>query len=253
MSERHATFWDPDRQGIEAILLRAEIGGWQEIYGGSNYNFVVGLLDPEFGEPGLAIYKPSRGEEPLWDFPAGNLFKRERAAYLLARFLGWPLVPPTVIRDEQPFGPGSMQLWVESAKGEHYFTMRDRGGFDFREMAAFDWLANNADRKGGHCLLAPDGRVWSIDHGLTFNTEPRMRTVIWEYIGEPLPDSVCVGIERLVMALDAPVAEVVELVEMLGDEEVVELRRRARKLLKAGVFPDFPEGANYRPVPWPPV
>lgn len=254
MSEgRQAVHWDPDREGIEEILGRAEIAGWQEVYSGSNYNFVVGLLDAAFPEPGLAIYKPLRGEAPLWDFPAGHLYKRERAAYLLARFLGWPLIPPTVIREEGPFGPGSLQLWVEFVKGEHFFTMRDRGDQDFREMAAFDWLANNADRKGGHCLLGADGRVWSIDHGLTFNTELKTRTVIWEYVDEPLPDRVLEGIERLLGALDAPEGDVAELVAILPYDQVAALRKRARKLLKRGVFPEFPAGANYRPVPWPPV
>jgi hypothetical protein len=248
-----ATFWDPGHERILELLGTATIEACQQLPHGSNYSFAIALASPEFEEPGLAIYKPRRGEAPLWDFPDGTLFKRERAAYLLARFLGWPAIPPTIIRDDGPYGPGAVQVWIDNVRGEHFFTMRDRGGFDFRDMVAFDWITNNADRRGGHCLLAKDGRVWSIDHGLTFNALPRMRSVIWEYVGEPLPDPVCSGLESLLMALEAPFGEVAEIATLLAVEEMEELRIRTARLLRGGHFPDFPEGANYRPVPWPPV
>jgi hypothetical protein len=243
-----ATFWDPGHERILEILSQAEIQACRELPSGSNYSFALALSSPAFPEAGIAIYKPRRGEAPLWDFPDGTLYRRERAAYLLSRFLGWPLIPPTVIREDGPYGPGAVQLWIETVRGEHFFTMRERGGYDFRDIVAFDWLTNNADRRGGHCLLGADGRVWSIDHGLTFNAMPRMRSVIWEYVGEPLPDEICRGIESLLLAIDAPFDEVAELIALLDA-----LERRARDLLKAGCYPDFPEGAGYRPVPWPPV
>ena len=137
----------------------------------------------------LAVYKPQAGEAPLWDFPDGTLGQREVAAYTLASALGWPSVPPTVWR-EGPEGPGSVQAFVDADFEEHYFTLRSAFAEQFRRVAAFDLVANNADRKGGHCLLVRDtGVVWLIDHGVCFAVEPKLRTVVWDHAGEPVPGS----------------------------------------------------------------
>ena len=146
-------------------------------------------LDAGDADPVCAVYKPARGERSLWDFPDG-LYRREVAAYELSEALGWGLVPPTVVRDDGPFGPGSLQLFVEADYEQHYFTLLDDGGHDedvLRAICAFDIVANNADRKSGHVLRGPDGRLWAIDHGLCFHRQPKLRTVIWDFADEAVP------------------------------------------------------------------
>ncbi len=136
----------------------------------------------------LAIYKPQRGERPLWDFPSGTLGRREVATYLVAEAVGWGLVPPTVLR-EGPYGSGSVQLFVEAQEEIHFFTIQDDARYadDLRRLAALDVICNNADRKAGHCLVDVDGRLWAIDNALTFHVDPKLRTVIWDFAGTPLP------------------------------------------------------------------
>src|SRR5690606_34583588 len=141
---------------------------------GSNYTFAAALVDQQGGRC-LAVYKPRRGEAPLYDFPSGTLFLRERAAYLAARLLGWDFIPPTIIRTG-PHGIGSVQLFVEAEENAHYFEFHRQRAAELQSMALFDLLVNNADRKAGHCLLGKDGRVWGIDHGLTFHHLPKLRT-----------------------------------------------------------------------------
>ncbi len=191
----------------------------------------------------LAVYKPLAGERELWDFPPG-LHRREVAAWVLSDWLGWQIVPETVLRGDAPFGEGSVQRLVDGDGVSHYFTLRDdpRVHPELRRIAAFDVLTNNADRKSGHVLLAK-GRLWAIDHGLTFHHEPKLRTVIWDFQGEPLDDAVLQAIARLV---DEPIP--VELGELLDDEEVDALVGRARALLSAGTLPRPGPG---RPYPWP--
>ena len=150
-----------------------------------NSTFLVEVVGPE--APTLAVYKPQAGEAPLWDFAEGTLCRREVAAFVLAAALGWPAIPPTILRDG-PFGTGSVQLFVDADPSEHYFTLRERCLDAFRPVAAFDVVANNADRKSGHCLRSEDGTVWLFDHGVCFHEDPKLRTVIWEFAGEPLAD-----------------------------------------------------------------
>jgi uncharacterized repeat protein (TIGR03843 family) len=214
----------------------------------SNYTFlarVPGLADGDL----LAVYKPHRGESPLWDFPEGSLGRREVAAYIVSAALGWPNVPPTVLR-EGPEGVGSVQLFVPFEPHEHYFTLQDRFADDFRAVAAFDLVVNNADRKGGHCLLGEDGRIWAIDHGVCFHVEPKLRTVIWEYMGEPIPQPLVDAVAGLGAALAAGAPPCEQLAGLLAAEEVVALRRRADAVARDPVFPS-PLGE--RPYPWPPV
>ena len=213
----------------------------------SNYTFLVRAGAP--GEPVLAVYKPHRGESPLWDFGEGSLGRREVAAFVIADALGWPRVPPTLLR-EGPEGPGSVQLFVPFEPQEHYFTLQQRFADEFRAIAAFDLVVNNADRKGGHCLLGEDGRVWAIDHGVCFHEQPKLRTVIWEYIGEPIPahlvDDIAALGERLGEA--APLRRALE--DLLDDAEIRALLHRIEGIVAQPVFPP-PSGD--RPFPWPPV
>ena len=145
-----------------------------------------------------AVYKPARGERPLWDFPNG-LYQREVAAYELSELLGWGLVPVTVLRSSGPHGPGSVQRFVPEDGSEHYFTLRDDQQWwpTLRRLAAFDVVANNADRKSGHVLLAED-RLWAIDNGLCFHEEPKLRTVVWDFAAEALDTDVLADLRRLV-------------------------------------------------------
>lgn len=197
----------------------------------------------------LAVYKPRRGEAPLWDFPEGTLCAREVAAHAVARELGWPNVPPTVLRDG-PAGPGSVQMFVEFDPSQHYFTLEGAGhDDDFRRIALFDALVNNADRKGGHCLLGEDGRIWVIDHGVCFSAVPKLRTVIWSYLGEPIPDALIEDLYRIRPGLaDGPLRRT--LAGLLSDAEIAALADRLEDLVRSATFPG---PGSERPYPWPPV
>jgi hypothetical protein len=212
----------------------------------SNYTFLARATSGD--DQVLAVYKPRRGETPLWDFPEGTLCLREVAAYVVARELGWPNVPPTLLR-EGPEGLGSTQLFVEFDPSQHYFTLEGTHAAEFRRIALFDMVVNNADRKGGHCLLAPDGTIWVVDHGVCFNEEPKLRTVIWEHVGEPIPGELLEDVRALGERLRlSDLRE--ELDELLSTEELTALHRRIDSVLAAGVFPEPGPG---RPYPWPPV
>jgi uncharacterized repeat protein (TIGR03843 family) len=200
----------------------------------SNGTFLADLAHG--GERMLAIYKPGEGERPLWDFPRG-LYRREAAAWELSELLGWGVVPETVVRDG-PLGRGSVQRFVEADFEQHYFTLHEdeRLHDRLRTICAFDLLANNTDRKSGHCLLGTDGRIHAIDNGLCFHPEPKLRTVIWEFAGEPVPPRLLEDVARLSGALPGG------LVDLLDDEEVGGIRRRAEALLADPCFPE--------PDPW---
>ena len=207
----------------------------------SNVTLLVELaLD---GTKGLGVYKPARGERPLWDFPSG-LFKREIAAYHLSEALGWDLVPLTVRRDG-PLGDGALQRFVEADFEQHYFTLRESEAHHarLRRICAFDLVANNADRKSGHCLLAPDGAIWAIDNGLCFHVEPKLRTVIWDFAGEPIPADVVEDLGRL-LATGLPAS----VTELLDPAEGRALLARARAVVEDGRFPEDETGYRY---PWP--
>jgi uncharacterized repeat protein (TIGR03843 family) len=209
----------------------------------SNATFLVELaLD---GTTALAVYKPERGERPLWDFPPG-LFKRELAAYHLSEAFGWDLVPLT-IRREGPYGDGSLQAFVHADFAQHYFTLYEDPAHHarLRRLCAFDVVANNADRKSGHCLLGADGAVYAIDNGLCFNVEPKLRTVIWEFAGQPLPADVAADL-RALLRRGVPDA----ISRLLDAAECEALLRRARALLAARRFPDGHDSDGY---PWPVV
>jgi uncharacterized repeat protein (TIGR03843 family) len=190
-----------------------------------------------------AIYKPRRGERPLWDFPSG-LDHREVAAYQLSEALGWGLVPFTVLRDG-PLGPGSVQLFVDADFEQHYFTLYEDAAHHpaLRTMCAFDLIGNNTDRKSGHVLLGLDGRIRGIDHGLMFHHEFKLRTVIWEFGGEPIPAPLLTAADALA-STELPD----RLAALLDPFERDALRTRARALVDAGCFPIDETGRRY---PWP--
>ncbi len=195
----------------------------------------------------LAVYKPCGGERPLWDFPAGSLCRRETAAYLVSALGGWGIVPPTLLR-EGPYGPGAVQAFVAAVPDAHYFTLADDPRYRpwFQLLAAFDVVVNNADRKSGHCLLDRQGRLWGIDHGICFHAEPKLRTVIWEFARQPLPEGVVRRLERTRQALEGPLAE--RLAPLLAAEEIEALGRRLEDLLAAG---RYPEPGPPPHLPWP--
>jgi len=191
-----------------------------------------------------AVYKPHGGERPLWDFPSG-LFKREVAAYELSEALGWDLVPLTVLRAEGPMGEGSLQQFVDADFDQHYFTLFEDEQYhdQLKAICAFDLLANNTDRKSGHCLLGRDGRIYGIDNGLSFHHEFKLRTVIWEFGGEPVPEALLADVARLAdEGLTPP------LVALLDPFERDGLLTRARALARQGCFPIDRSGRRY---PWP--
>ena len=206
----------------------------------SNGTFLVDLcLD---GEEAMGVYKPLRGERPLWDYPSG-LYRREVAVYLISEALGWGLVPETVERDG-PFGPGSVQRFVPAHFEEHYFTLLERPEFHeaLRAVCLLDVLVNNGDRKSGHCLQGEDGRIWAIDHGLCLHEEPKLRTVIWDFAGQPVPEERLPDVARLAASPPA------ELERLLEPAEVDALAARAAAVLRRPVFPVIRSARAY---PWP--
>jgi len=217
----------------------------------SNHSFLAVVHSSDFTLP--AVYKPQRGEAPLWDFEWGTLCKRETAAFVISHSVGWDLVPPTVLR-EGTRGTGSVQLFIEHDTEAHYFTAAEDARFTqaFRQLALFDFVVNNADRKSGHCLIGADQRMWAIDHGICFHTEYKLRTVVWEFSCEPIEAGLISDLQTLqkAMANDAgPVAKQLRL--LLSRHELAAVMRRLDHLLRTGSYPaPIPQRRNY---PWPPI
>jgi uncharacterized repeat protein (TIGR03843 family) len=224
------------------VLRIAEIDIEGRMPWSSNATFLVHLaVDGE--QVGSAIYKPLRGERPLWDFEPG-LHRRELAAYLLSEAMGLDLVPATVVRDG-PLGEGSLQWFVEADHQQHYFTIHEQRP-DLHpvlaQIAVFDLIANNTDRKSGHVLIDADDHIWGIDHGLCFAADFKLRTVVWEFGGD--------DIEADLVARAAHLAEQVPLqvAALLADDEVEALRERAAWVAEHQVLPVDHTGRRY---PWP--
>ncbi len=267
-----------------ALLADGDLVLVQSLPWSSNGTWLASVSDGERGV--YAVYKPRRAERPLWDFPTGTLCLREMSAFVISHALGWDLVPPTVLRDG-PYGPGSVQRFIPHDPECHFLAMVDPDPVFTRRVAAFDVVINNADRKSGHVLRAADGRLWAIDHGIALHTQPKLRTVIWEHAGEPVPADILDDLAGLVVALggsdprmaagdggeagdgsggDVAGAEAggsgagrggagpglrAALSDLLSPGEIGALRTRARRLVRQGVFP----GADprQRMIPWPPV
>ncbi|HLF05496.1 MAG TPA: SCO1664 family protein [Dehalococcoidia bacterium] len=239
------------------LLQQGEIVASQLTPDGSNYTFLVKLCLAS--RTGLAIYKPRDGEAPLWDFPRGTLYKREYAAYLLSRILGWCFIPPTVIR-QGPHGIGSVQRFVEHDPRQNYYSLTPAQASALQMVACFDLVANNTDRKAGHLLLDSSGKLWGIDHGLTFHADTKIRTVVWDFKGQVIPQPLLASLTRLAAQLRSPSveavnprgegrspqAEVQELLDLLPPEEVRALERRLAWVLSEGVYPG---GPGQRPFP----
>lgn len=222
---------------------------------GSNATFLVQVVvDSAESDPQItpAIYKPRRGESPLWDFPTGTLCLRERAAYLVSAAIGWDLVPPTILRDG-PRGWGSVQLFVEHNPDKHYFRLAEQPQYadQLRRIVLFDHIINNADRKSGHVLLEEPNKLWAIDHGVCFHAEHKLRTVIWEFAGSPIPAELHQDMAQLQKQLKASKDPlVVELSELISRQEIGALKSRLADLLTTALFPQPKMGRYY---PWPPV
>ena len=230
---------------ILQLLLHGDIELQGQLPWSSNYSFLAHMRDEEL--TCAAVYKPQRGEQPLWDFPDGTLCLREFAAFVVSDTLGWGLVPPTVLR-EGPYGLGSLQFYVDADPDEHFFNLRDEFPDAFKRVALFDVLVNNADRKGGHCIRDHNGQIWCIDHGLTFNKQPKLRTVIWDYAGQPIPSDLLGDLQAFKMKLEQPDGLQAALEKLLTPDEMRMLKLRLDRLLNSCRFPQPGPGRN---VPWP--
>src|SRR6267378_6400921 len=205
----------------------------------SNYTYLAHVRG-DAGAETLGVYKPAQGETPLDDFPDGTLGKREVAAYLVSAALNWQVVPLTVYRAHGPMGPGSLQQFIVADVSEHYFTLMPARAADFRTMAAFDVIVNNADRKSGHCLLDSDGHIWGVDNGLTFHPLPKLRTVIWDFAGDAVPERLKADAARLAGCLRTSDPLTRSLGTLLSREEIRALARRAKELAQLDRFPEPP-------------
>jgi uncharacterized repeat protein (TIGR03843 family) len=238
-----------DNKTILSALHEGEITVQGEFVWGSNYTF---LAEIHYTDITLAVvYKPSRGQRPLWDFAPSTLAHREAAAYLVSQALGWDLVPPTVYRRRAPGGAGSLQLFVEHNPEYHYFNMTAEDRQRLRPVALFDLLVNNADRKGSHILLDPDGHQWLIDHGLCFHEDDKLRTVIWDFAGEPIPAELLADLRKFRPMLELSPEDSIGLHAHLSQAEIDALVKRTDALLVSAHYPNPPE--DRRAYPWPPV
>jgi uncharacterized repeat protein (TIGR03843 family) len=235
-----------DLDRVERLLLEAEFESMESIWASSNHVFLAQMCvgDERFA----AVYKPLDGERPLWDFP-GGLYRREVAAYRFARLLGWDFVPPTVERDGTQ-GVGSLQFAIDHDPQTHFFALREEEEWipQLKRIAVFDCLANNADRKGGHCLLDSAGVIWGIDHGLCFHEADKLRSVIWDWADEPIAEALLADVERTGRALEVCTPDSEPLLVLLTDKERQALISRIGRLLTRRRFPV--PGAE-RHYPWP--
>jgi uncharacterized repeat protein (TIGR03843 family) len=254
------------------LLREGELAVTGRLTDASNIS-LVGTVAHD-GESLECVYKPVRGERPLWDFPDGTLAGREVASYLIGQAAGWRCVPVTVLRDG-PFGPGMVQQWIGDADPDltvdllpaeevpsgwlPVLAAEDGDGNPvvvahaddpaLAVLAGFDLVVNNADRKASHILPTPDGRVRGVDHGVSLHREPKLRTVLWGWAGRPLPEAVTAGLDRLAAALGQGLAD--ELAELISESEVLALAERIAALRAEPRFPTPPR--NRTPIPWPPL
>ena len=200
----------------------------------------------------LAVWKPTRGEQPLFDFPIGTLTRREVAAYLVSEAIGWGIVPPTLLR-EGPYGEGMVQQWIDVDPEVDIVAMIVGDDPRLRPIAVFDAIVNNTDRKGGHLLPVPGGHLYAVDHGVTFSVVPKLRTLLWAWEGEPFDDEERAGLERVRTGLDdgRGAGLAASLRELLAAPEVEATRLRVDELLAAGTFPS--PNPEWPAIPWPPI
>ena len=210
---------------------------------GSNYTFLVDVRYQDTTYP--AVYKPSRGEQPLWDFPESTLALREVAAYLVSEALGFHIVPFTILREEGPYGAGSLQQFIDYDSEYHYFNFSEEDKKLLKPVALFDLLVNNADRKGGHVFFEDDShKLFAIDHGICFHEDDKLRTVLWDFSGQKIPAD-------LLSRLSLSPSLLAELEPYLSPREISALCARAESILTRGTFPRQPR--DRRAMPWPPL
>ncbi len=218
------------------LLCDGEVTGGSLVPWGSNYTYYV-LLQLE-GMQHRAVYKPRSGEAPLMDFPSGTLYLRERATYLTSEWLGWNLVPATVVRDG-PYGVGTMQSYVEAEGSPHIYSLGPSHADELRRLVLFDLLVNNADRKPAHCFKGVDHGLWAIDHGLTFHFRPKLRTVVWDFCDEPIPELLLKHLEER-RADSGRVKELNGMLEpLLAPQEVRAFWQRYDNVLATRKYPSL--------------
>lgn len=231
------------------LLQEGELELKGEFVWGSNYTFLVEIS--RGSEHRQGVYKPTQGQRPLWDFPRNSLAHREVAAYYLSEALGWSLVPPTAFRPDGPAGEGSLQLFVEHDPEYHYFNFSPDDRQRLRPTVLFDYVINNADRKGSHILIDPEGHLWLIDHGICFHEEEKLRTVIWDFCGEPIPSGLLHDLQSLQNQLTQDDDLLTRLHTHLSNAEIQSIASRTAWIINTGNFPDPPP--NRRAHPWPPL
>ncbi len=233
----------PDRAQLATVFQHGDLEIKGQFTLGSNYTFLVEVTHEN--QTIAAVYKPTQGEQPLWDFEESTLALREVAAYLVSEALGFHLVPFTTLRQEGPFGPGSLQQFIAHDPNYHYFTFTPADKLLLKPVALFDLLVNNADRKGGHVFFSAEGhQLYAIDHGICFHEEDKLRTVIWDFGGQAIP-------EDLLARLSLPPSLLAALEAYLSPREIEALCARAESIRRRGIFPRQPR--DRRAVPWPPL
>jgi uncharacterized repeat protein (TIGR03843 family) len=234
---------------IQSIFQHGDLEIKGQFTLGSNYTFLVDVSYQEITVP--AVYKPTRGEQPLWDFEESTLALREVAAYLVSEALDFHFVPFTTLREDGPYGAGSLQKFIEYDPSYHYFNFSNEDKQKLKPVVLFDLLVNNADRKGGHVFFETDisspsgtGKLLAIDHGICFHEDDKLRTVLWDFGGQPIP-------EELLSLLNINSSLLADLEPYLSPNEIAALQSRAERITKRGVFPHQPR--DRRAMPWPPL
>lgn len=235
-----------DDLSLNPILEQGDFLEIKEIYDGTNRVFDVLIGTPKNNI--RAIYKPKSGEAPLYDFPSGTLYKREHASYLISEELSWSIVPTTTIRNG-PYGIGSVQEYIDHDFNSTYITLKKKYEYRLKEFAVFDIVTNNADRKGTHFLLDQNDQIWGIDHGLTFSTDYKLRTVVWDFIGDSIPENIIRDLKRLETQISPENILFSKVNQLINRDEFLALKDRVSLLISLQVFPFPGSGRN---VPWPP-
>tara|TARA_B100000029_G_scaffold502755_1_gene578549 strand:+ start:10818 stop:11537 length:720 start_codon:yes stop_codon:yes gene_type:complete len=235
-----------DGSPSESILEHGDFLDLKEIYDGTNRVFEVLVGSPN--ENIRAIYKPMSGEAPLYDFPSGTLYQREQASYLVSDVLSWHIVPLTTIR-VGPYGIGSLQQYIDHDSDATYITLKADNIHRFKQIAVFDIITNNADRKGNHFLIDQNRKIWGIDHGLTFNEQYKLRTVVWDFIGDSIPKSIIKDLAKLHELMNTSDQLSGHLAKLINNEEVEAFKERISAVAE---FKNFPFPGSGRNVPWPP-
>lgn len=240
----------PNTDNLQLALQHGDLELKGQFMLGSNYTFLVEVAYEDKTYP--AVYKPSRGEQPLWDFPEQSLAQREVAAYLVSESLGLHIVPFTALREDGPYGAGSIQQFIEYDPEYHYFNFSDDDKQLLKPVVLFDLLVNNADRKGGHVFFENDTRkLYAIDHGICFHAEDKLRTVLWDFGGQKIPDDL---LSRLSTFHSPPSSDFDlprQLEPYLTPNEISALCTRADVIRQRGIFPRQPR--DRRAMPWPPL